>query len=256
MSCSSCSHPPEGSVFLAFDGLKLLADKVEIARRRLHEFLASIGGWHAGTSISSLNIIAALYGSWVPRGREIGVERTVVISKGHLSPALYVWLGVEGVLDWSELDSFADPSSRLQSHPDAGRLRGVVVNSSGSLGQGLSIANGIALASRLDGLRREVAVILGDGELDEGQVWEAVATASSLRLSNVIAVIDRNMIQHSGPTEEIKPKEPLALRWEAFGWHAVEVPNDAIAIATALEALSRMNSRPKALIVRSTEGGW
>ncbi|MEB3806495.1 MAG: hypothetical protein GSR73_03165, partial [Desulfurococcales archaeon] len=86
MSCSSCSHPPEGSVFLAFDGLKLLADKVEIARRRLHEFLASIGGWHAGTSISSLNIIAALYGSWVPRGREIGVERTVVISKGHLSP--------------------------------------------------------------------------------------------------------------------------------------------------------------------------
>lgn len=233
------------------EGLRTLAEKAERARARLLRLLSSIGGWHAASSLSSLNIVAALYGYWVPAGRAVGVERLVVISKGHMAPALYAWLSVEGVIGEDELESFATPWSRLQSHPEAARLRGLVVSSSGSLGQGLSIANGIALASRIDGVRREVAVLLGDGELDEGQVWEAAATASAKGLDNVIAVIDRNMVQHTGPTEEVKPKEPLAAKWEAFGWHAVEAPNDAAAIAAALEALSRMKGRPKALIVRS-----
>lgn len=216
----------------------------------LHRILRPVGGWHAGSSLSSINIVAALYGYWVPMGSRLGVERVVVISKGHMAPALYAWLAVEGVVPEGELESFAEPWSRLQSHPDASRLRGLVVASSGSLGQGLSIANGIALASRIDGARREVAVILGDGELDEGQVWEAAATASAQGLDNVIAVIDRNMVQHTGPTEEVKPKEPLAAKWEAFGWHAMEAPNDAAAIAVAMEALSRLRGKPKALVVR------
>ncbi len=238
------------NVDLGPSGLRVLAEKAERARTRLIKFLSEIGGWHAGSSLSSLNIVAALYGYWVPAGRALGVERLVVISKGHMAPALYVWLSIEGLIGEEELETFATPWSRLQSHPEAARLRGLVVSSSGSLGQGLSIANGIALAAKIDGVRREVAVLLGDGELDEGQVWEAAATASAKGLDNVIAVIDRNMLQHTGPTEEVKPKEPLAAKWEAFGWHAVEAPNDAAAIAAALDALSKLRGRPKALIVR------
>lgn len=226
-------------------------EKAEEARRRLIDFLSKINGWHAGSSLSSLSIVAALYGHWIPAGSSRGVERLVVISKGHMSPALYVWLAMEGVIDQAELERFAEPGSMLQSHPDAVRLKGLVVNSSGSLGQGLSIANGLAIASRIDGVQREIAVLLGDGELDEGQVWEAASTASAQGLSNIIAIVDRNMLQHTGATESIKPKEPLSAKWEAFGWYTTEAPNNAAAIAVALEALSMVKEGPKALIVRS-----
>jgi len=236
-------------------GLRVLAEKAERARVVLSKFLSRIGGWHAVSSISSLNIIAALYGYWVPNGGARGVQRVVVISKGHMAPALYAWLAVEGLIDKDELSTFAEPWSRLQSHPEARRLKGLVVSSSGSLGQGLSIANGIAISSRIDGVRREVAVLMGDGELDEGQVWEAAATASSYRLDNVIAIIDRNMVQHTGPTEEVKPKEPLSLKWKAFGWIIRETINEVGSVASALERLSRLRGRPKALIVKSSRVG-
>ncbi|GAB6148081.1 thiamine pyrophosphate-dependent enzyme [Stetteria hydrogenophila] len=237
------------------EGLSLLSERVEAARRRLLKLLAPVGGWHVGSSLSSLNIVAALYGYWVPVGALSGVERVVVLSKGHMAPALYAWLATVGVLGEEELESFARAGSRLQSHPDALRLRGLVAASSGSLGQGLSIANGIALAARIDGVAREVAVLLGDGELDEGQVWEAAATSASLGLDNVIAIVDRNMTQHTGPTEEVKPKEPLAARWAAFGWHVEEVPNDLAAIVGALERLSSVKGKPKVIIVRSRGAG-
>ena len=226
------------------------------ARAKLRMIMREVNNWHEASSQSSLNIVAALYGIWLPIGASAGIERVVVVSKGHMAPALYAWLAAKGVIGDDELTTFAVPESRLQSHLDAGRLDTVVTNSTGSLGQGLSIANGIAFAAKVDGVRREVAVILGDGELDEGQVWEAAATASSLGLDNVVAVVDRNMIQHTGPTEAVKPKEPLASRWEAFGWYVMEVRNDAVDIAAALENLSHVKGRPKTLIVRWEGGRW
>jgi len=233
-----------------------IAEDIKKARAKLLTILSEVGYWHELSSKSSLNIVAALYGIWIPTGTAVGIERVVVVSKGHMAPALYAWLAAEGVIGDDELLTFATPESRLQSHLDAGRLDTVVTNSTGSLGQGLSIANGIALAAKIDGVKREVAVILGDGELDEGQVWEAAATASSLGLDNVIAVVDRNMVQHTGPTEAVKPKEPLASRWEAFGWYVMEVRNDALEIAAALESLAGVVERPKALIVRWESGRW
>ena len=209
--------------------------------------------WHVESSLSAINIIAALYGFWVPAGVREGIERLVVISKGHCSLALYSWLVEVGVLSDAELRTFATPSSRLQTHPEAGRVPGVIT-STGSLGQGLSIANGLAMAARLDGIRREVAVLLGDGELDEGQVWEAAATAATLRLDNVVAVVDRNGFQHTGRTEEVKVKEPLRSRWEAFGWHVIEVRQDVGRIAAALEEASRIVGKPVAVIVISDGG--
>ncbi len=222
------------------------------ARTILEWFLGRIGGWHASSSLSALPIVASLYGYWVPRGVSEGVERFVVLSKGHAAPALYAWLVAVGRLGLEELESFARPWSRLQSHPEASRLEGVVLVSSGSLGQGLSIANGLALAARLDGVRREVAVVLGDGELDEGQVWEAASTATALGLDNVLAVVDRNMAQHTGPTEKVKPKEPLREKWESFGWIVEEARGDVFSIVYALERLSRIKGRPRVLIVRSS----
>lgn len=121
-------------VDLGPEGLRVLAEKAERARVKLLKLLSAIGGWHAGSSLSSLNIVAALYGHWIPAGKAVGVERLVVISKGHMAPALYAWLSIEGLLGEEELDSFATPWSRLQSHPEASRLRGLVVASSGSLG--------------------------------------------------------------------------------------------------------------------------
>ncbi len=214
----------------------------------MFEELASNGSaWHVASSRSALNIIAAVYGVWIPLGRILGVERVGLLSKGHASMALYTWLAASGAIGVDELKSYLSPRGRLQAHPEAGRVPGIVA-STGSLGQGLSIANGIVMASRIDGKPREAAVILGDGELDEGQVWEAAATASAKRLEGVIAVIDRNLIQHTGRTEEVKPKEPLEDRWRSFGWHVVTVDNRLEDIAWAM--VDRPRGRPLAVIVR------
>ncbi len=231
--------------------LDVLEDKVKRSKRRLLNLLSKVGGWHSWSSLSSLNIIAVLFGSWIAEGYAMGVERLVVVSKGHAAPSVYSWLVEMGVIKESELEDFATPWSRLQSHLDALRLPGIVVYSTGSLGQGLSIANGIAIASKIDSIRREVAVLLGDGELDEGQVWEAIATASALKLDNVIAIIDRNMVQHTGFTEKVKPKEPLAAKFNSFGWYVLEVINNVKTIHSGLRTLSSINGKPKALIVRS-----
>lgn len=221
-------------------------------RVRLEEASRRGVSWHKESSETIVNILAALYGRWVPLGREKGIDRIVILSKGHGSLALYAAYEVLGVIPKGSLESqFLAVGSSLQAHPEAGRLPGIPV-STGSLGQGLSIANGIALASKRV-LKRdvEVAVVVGDGELDEGQMWEAIATSSSQRLDNVFMIVDRNRFQHSGPTEEVKPKEPLALRLRAFNWHVVEVADDPVSIAWALESLGNQKGAPKALIVNT-----
>ncbi len=227
----------------------MLTAGIDKARSMLDRLVEEGISWHMLSSKSALNIIAAVYGFWIPKGRNRGIERIAILSKGHASLALYTWLTVMGLLREDELESFSKIGSRLQAHPVRESVPGVVV-STGSLGQGLSIANGLALAGKMDGVDREVLVIMGDGELDEGQVWEAASTSSSNGLDNVIVVIDRNGLQHTGPTEKVKVKEPLADKWRAFGWHVVEVDNDALRIIEALERLAEVRGKPKAVIVR------
>ena len=217
--------------------------------RRLAEARARGVTWHLESSITVSGILSALYGFWIPKGRAAGVERKVILSKGHGSLALYAVLGAIGAENIPSIpESFAQPWSPLQAHPEASRLPGTVV-STGSLGQGLSVANGIVLAARLRKRRVEVAVVLGDGELDEGQVWEAAATAAAKRLHEIVVLIDRNRIQHTGPTEEVKPKEPLADKWRSFGWSVVTVPNTVEAIIAGIAA--RAGDRPHAVIVET-----
>ena len=210
--------------------------------------------WHFSSALSSINIIAAVYGFWIPLGNAVRKRRLAIISKGHCSLALYAWYAVEGVLDRNSIENdFGKCSSILQTHPEAGKVPGVIA-STGSLGQGLSLANGIAIGAKLKGESLEVAVILGDGELDEGQIWEAAATASTFKLDNVIAIVDRNLTQHSGFTESIKLKEPLRDRWASFGWNVVVVQNAVEEIVAGLKAAEAVRGRPTVLLVYPRTG--
>jgi len=235
-----------------------LLEGVDVARLRslseslkckLSRSLEHIGGLHEASSLSCLDILVALLEGWL-RLRVLN-PAALVLSKGHAAPALYVAMSEYGLIDERELASIGELGSRLQTHAEPSVP--LVAVPTGSLGQGLSVANGIAMALRLDGRPGTVYVLLGDGELDEGQVWEAAATASSYGLDNVVAIVDRNGRQLSGPTEAVKRKEPLKARWESFGWSVEEVDgHDHGRLLRALaEAELFRSGRPKVIIART-----
>ena len=207
---------------------------------KLRAMLGGVGNFHLDSSETCLEILAAVL-------ERKGEEDVVILSKGHSAPAFYVMLHEMGLLTEDELYSFANIDG-LPSHV----LRGLpfIEVSSGSLGQGISVANGIALAKRGDGKEGNVYVVLGDGELDEGQVWEAAMTSAHYNLDNVVAIIDRNYFQLTGKTEEILRKEPIDEKWRAFGWAVIEVPNEKEAIQAALDYADKIKGKPKAIIVR------
>lgn len=190
--------------------------------------ITKVQSGHPGGSLSVTDILTTLYAKclnhyndwdknpdWANRDR-------VVLSKGHASATLYSILAHFGYFDKEELSTFRQVGSRLQGHPSYGTLPGIEV-STGSLGQGLSLSVGMALGLRLDKRPSKVYTIMGDGELQEGQVWEAAMSASHNKLGNLIAFIDKNKLQIDGPTEDIKSLEPLADKWKAFGWHVIEI---------------------------------
>ena len=210
---------------------------------------------HVGASLSVLDILVAIYfGRGLRRSGPRPTERDwLILSKGHAVPALYAVLAEAGVLDRSRLESIRALDG-LEGHPDF-REDGVDV-STGSLGQGLSIAAGIAFAMRLDGTedRHRVFVILGDGELDEGQVWEAAGTIAHHGLRSVVAVVDVNGFQLDGPTEAVKAKGDIPARWRSLGWSVLEV--DGHDFEMLLEALKAADhaKRPTAIIAYTRRG--
>ncbi|PMP91537.1 MAG: transketolase [Caldisphaera sp.] len=218
----------------------------------LNGLMKDINNFHKDSSFSSLNILIALYEYWIPKGNIQRINRSVILSKGHAAPALYALLAEKGLISKEELNYFAYPNSRLQSHPEGNKVPGILF-STGSLGQGLSVANGLAYASKLNQEKREFAVILGDGELDEGQIWESIATSYNLKIDNVIAIIDRNGFQLSGHTEEIKIKEPIKKKFESFGWYTIEINNNLNELILSLELMSEIKGLPKAIIVKSMQ---
>ena len=144
--------------------------------------------------------------------------------------------------------------TRLQGHPERGSPPGVEI-ASGSLGQGLSMANGIAYADRLDGRRRRIFCLLGDGELQEGQVWEAAMTASHHKLETVCAIVDANQLQQNGPVKEIQNIEPLADKWRAFGWQTIEIDgHDLRQVIKAYDEAGTITGKPQAIVARTVKG--
>jgi transketolase len=232
----------------------------EIARQvRLDivEMLYRAGSGHLGGSLSATDILVSLFFShlclkpgdphWPGRDR-------FVLSKGHGAPALYAILARLNYFPREELLTLRQLGSCLQGHPDARCTPGVEA-STGSLGQGLSIANGMALALRLNGAGQRVYALLGDGEVQEGQIWEAAMTAAHYRLDNLVAILDRNRLQIDGRTKDIMSIEPLPQKWAAFGWHTLEVDGHSFPeLLNALKACDSIRGRPSIIIAHTVKG--
>ncbi|NOZ25645.1 MAG: transketolase [Nitrospirae bacterium] len=206
---------------------------------------------HIGPSFSVVEILVALYFRHLNTSSGNDRDR-FILSKGHACPALYAVLHEKGFISREELDGFAVNGGTLEQHPvrDPGRA---IEASTGSLGHGLSIAAGMALAARVDRGEYRVYVLLSDGELNEGSVWEAVMFAGHHRLHNLIALVDYNRMQALGRTRDIIGLEPLGEKWEAFGWHVQEVDgHDFGALFDALDSLS--GRKPNVLIMHTVKG--
>jgi len=203
---------------------KLLCNILGI-KKDILEMIYHAQSGHPGGSLSCANIIYMLYTKIMnldfqnPKWEERDI---FILSKGHAAPALYSVLSNIGFIKRDELLTFRRFGSRLQGHPVKNSDLGVEV-STGSLGMGLSIGIGCALAAKLDESSKKIYILLGDGELNEGAIWEAAMAASHYKLDNVIAIIDRNGIQTDGSTEEIMALEPLSDKWKSFGWEVIEI---------------------------------
>jgi len=212
---------------------------------------------HTGSSLSCADILTCLYFGemrhFAIRPDWSGRDR-LVLSKGHAAPALYAVLHRSGYITQSDLDRLRSLSSILQGHPDSRRCPGVEA-STGSLGQGLSIAHGMALALRGEPNTPRIYAVLGDGELQEGQVWEAAMSAAHYRTANLCAFVDANGLQIDGRVDTIMRVQPVAAKFESFGWHALEIDgHDMGAILGALETARSVDDRPTVIVARTVKG--
>ena len=219
--------------------------------------ITAAGSGHPGGSLSLIDILAALYANFLrhdPKRPDWPDRDRVILSKGHAAPALYAVLANAGYFPREELASLRKLASPLQGHPDRLRLPGVEA-STGSLGQGLSMALGMALAGKLDKKDYRAYAILGDGELQEGQCWEAFMAAPKFGLDNLTVIVDRNNGQIDGHVDEVMAIEPLKEKLESFNWDAREIDgHDFGQISEALAAARSARGKPQAIIAKTVKG--
>lgn len=239
--------------------LALLAQEFRI---QIIEMLTEAKSGHPGGSLSAIDLLTALwFGEMkgVDSANSLGADRDrFILSKGHGVPALYAILAKKGFIEEEELMTLRKTGSRLQGHPDRVRMP-IVEASTGSLGQGLSVAQGIAMGNQLDGKKGRVFCLLGDGEIQEGQVWESALSAPKFGLSNLCAILDANNGQIDGPVSEVMPLEPIRAKWESFGWEVVEIDgHDMEAIRAAYSKFARAaaagSKKPFFIIARTVKG--
>lgn len=237
-----------------FDRLKDTARNLRIEILRM---LTVAGSGHTGGSLSAADIVAVLYfytmrhdpanPGWAERDR-------FILSKGHAAPVLYAALAWAGYFDRELLKTLRKAGSPLQGHPCSRKLPGIEI-STGSLGQGLSIANGIAMGIKMDSLPSRVYCLLGDGEIQEGQVWEAAMTAAHYKLDNLCAIIDNNGLQIDGHCCDVMHIEPIVNKWEAFGWNVIDIDgHDIKAIIGAFETAAGQKGKPTMVVARTIKG--
>ena len=226
-------------------------------RMALVEAIHSIGSGHVGGALSIADVLAVLYGREMnvrPEDPQWPDRDYLVVSKGHAGPAVYGTLALKGYFPYEELKTLNQGGTRLPSHCDRNKTPGVDVTT-GSLGQGTSQAAGLALGNRLKGRKNRVFLIVGDGELDEGQCWEAFAFAAAHKLSNLVVLIDWNKKQLDGICDEILPMGSFVEKMKAFGFDTVEVKgNDVEAIAGALERTRQGGDKPYAIVLDTVKG--
>jgi transketolase len=234
--------------------LKKIAKKL---RRHVITMIATAGSGHPGGSLSAADIITALYFKvlhYNPENPQWADRDRFILSKGHAAPILYAALAESGYFPVAELATLRKLDSRLQGHADSNFTPGVEM-SSGSLGMGLSFAVGVTLAARLDSKTYRTYVLLSDGECEEGQTWEAALSAAQFKLDNLTAIVDYNCIQLSGWTCDIMNLEPFAEKWQAFGWHTIEIDgHDFSQILPAFQETEKTKGKPTVIIARTIKG--
>jgi transketolase len=236
----------------------LLQEKARDIRVDIIEMLCASGSGHPGGSLSMADIFSYLYFSGVlnidakdPAKKD---RDRVVLSKGHACPVLYATLAEKGYFDKSELKTLRKFGSILQGHPDMNKTPGVDM-STGSLGQGLSCAVGMALGAKLDKSGIKVFAILGDGECDEGQIWEAAMAARHYRLDNLIAIVDLNGLQIDGFTKDVMDTTPMADKWKSFGWKTFEIDgHDLESIDETITKAISIKDSPVCIVANTTKG--
>ena len=234
--------------------LRLLSIKI---RKHIIEMLTKAKSGHPGGSLSCVEALVSLYFAHMkhdPNNPNDPDRDRFILSKGHAAPALYAVLAESGYFDIDELGNLRVVDCMLQGHPACTLAPGVEA-STGSLGHGLSFGIGHALAGKLDKKTYKIYVMLGDGETDEGQVWEAAAVASHYKLDNITAMIDRNFLQIDGNTEDVLSLEPVNKRWSAFGWNVIETDGHVIKkILNALKEADFHKGKPSLIILKTTKG--
>lgn len=235
-----------------------LEKKAKLIRKHIIESTTKAGSGHPTSSMSAVEIAVALYFGgilrydakkphWPDRDR-------FILSKGHAAPLLYAVLAEAGYFSVDLLPTLREIGSPLEGHPNMRRLAGVEA-STGSLGQGLSIGVGCALAARLDSRPTRTYVVTGDGELGEGQNWEAVMAAHKYQLDNLVVIVDQNGYQQTGATRDVLDLKPVANKFEAFGWFAQEIDGHKLEeVFAALDKASQTKGRPSAIVARTIKG--
>ena len=238
--------------------LQQLEEKAVEIREDIIRMLEHAGSGHSAGPLGLADIFTALYFDILkhdPKKPDWDERDILLLSNGHTVPVRYATMAHAGYFERSELMTLRQFGSRLQGHPERDKLPGIE-HTSGPLGCGLSQAAGMALAMRMNKqTHRWVYVVMGDGELDEGNIWEAAMLASKYKLSNIIGIIDRNNIQIDGPTESVMPLEDLKDKWEAFGWHVIEVDGNNIEAFIDACAMARAVVAKPVMIIAHTVPG-
>lgn len=239
------------------DKVQYLEEKARELRKNIITMIHEANSGHPGGALSAADIMTVLYfdemrlkpeePKWKERDR-------LVLSKGHTCPVVYAALAMKGFYDFDVIHTLRKMGSILQGHPCMKKVPGLDMTT-GSLGQGLSAGAGMAFGAKHDKLDSRVYVILGDGEIQEGQVWEAAMTAAKFKLDNLIAFVDANELQVDGRCSEVMPVEPIDRKWEAFGWEVLKIDGHSIPeILQALDAAKKVKGKPVCIIARTVKG--
>ena len=234
-----------------------LSNKAQQFRIQVLDMVYQHQTGHIGGAFSVAEILVALYfhhlrvkpeePKWLDRDR-------LIFSKGHACAMLYTVLAHRGFFPTEELSTFRQIDSRLQGHPERQKTPGIEVPA-GPLGHGIAIGIGMALAAKMDNSKRGVYVILGDGEINAGVIWEGALIAAKYQLDNLTTILDYNGVQQTGPTSIVLPTEPIVEKWRSFGWHTIEINgHNILQILDALDEAAEMHAKPVIIIARTTKG--
>lgn len=237
--------------------VRFLEDKARELRRVILTMIHTAKSGHPGGSLSAADLVAALYFNEMnvdPANPKWEKRDRFILSKGHTCPVVYGALAMKGFFDFDTIYTLRKMGSILQGHPDMNKAPGIDMTT-GSLGQGLSAGVGMAFGAKLNGSGSRVYVMLGDGEIQEGQIWEAAMLAAKCKLDNLVAIVDFNNLQNDGYCSDIMPMEPVTGKWEAFGWHTLEIDGHNMGqILQSFAQARRIMDKPTCIIARTVKG--